>query len=101
MGSLARIWLMLAGLVGGVLCSGLWGWSVVVALCAGVPCATARRGPWRAVAVVVVSFGLGAINAAVRSPERDAAAALAAGVPSCRVAGRTLEDAGGLGILAA
>ena len=60
-----------------------------------------RRGPWRALAVVSVAFGLGSMNASVRSVDRAAAAALASSVPSCRVFGRTLEEAGGLGVLAA
>jgi competence protein ComEC len=48
-----------------------------------------------------VAFGLGAVDASVRSPDRAPAAALATGVPSCSVTGRTLEEAGGLGVLAA
>ncbi len=60
-----------------------------------------RRGPSRGLAIAGIAFALGAVNAAVRSPERQPAAALAATIPSCDVTGRTLEDAGGLGTLAA
>jgi competence protein ComEC len=51
--------------------------------------------------VALVCFGLGALNASVRSVERLPAASLAESVPACRVLGRTLEEPGGLGVLAA
>ncbi|HEV2757854.1 MAG TPA: ComEC/Rec2 family competence protein [Actinomycetota bacterium] len=101
MAGAARIWLALAGLVGGVLCAGAAPWAVMAATVTAPLCAARRWASWRAVGVVAVAFAFGAANAAVRSPERAPLAALATGVPSCHVTGRTLEDAGGLGILAA
>ncbi len=99
MGGLARVWLALAGLVGGVLSSG----AAPLAVWTGIATAILslrRRGPWRGVAIVGVAFALGAVDAAVRSPARQQAAALATKVPWCDATGRTLEDAGGLGTLA-
>ncbi|MDQ4024064.1 MAG: ComEC/Rec2 family competence protein [Actinomycetota bacterium] len=101
MAGAARVWLALAGLVAGVLCARRVDAFVPVALVTGAACALRRRGPWRAVGIVIVAFGAGAFDASVRSPDRQPAAALAAGVPFCRVSGLTLEDAGGLGTLAA
>lgn len=102
MAGLARVWLALAGLVGGVLCSGFVASAVLVLLGVVVlVLAFRRRGPARGAALAGVAFALGAVNAQVRSPDRQPLVALARSVPSCTVAGRTLEDAGGLGLLAA
>lgn len=102
MAGLARVWLTLAGLVGGVLCSGAIEPPVAVLLGAlGIGLSLRRRGPARVVAAVVLAAAFGAGNAYVRSPQRQPLASLARSVPSCKVAGRTLEEAGGLGLLAA
>lgn len=102
MAGLARVWLALAGLVAGV----VWSASippgvVAAAAAAGGGLSFRRRNRARAAAIVAVSFALGATNASIRSPARQPLADLARSVPSCAVAGRTLEDAGGLGVLAA
>lgn len=98
MGGLGRVWLALAGLVAGVLSAGA-GAGVLVGL-AAIPLSFRRRGPWRAVALVAVAFAFGSLDASIRSPDRQPLAGLARSVPSCTVTGRTLEDAGGLGLLA-
>ena len=60
-----------------------------------------RRGIARVAGLVACTFAFGAVDAAVRSPDGQAAAALAGSIPSCTATGRSLEDAGGLGLLAA
>jgi ComEC/Rec2-related protein len=100
MAGLARVWLLLAGLVAGVLFAPSPAAAAAVAL-AGAALSFRRRGPGRAVALVAVAFAFGATNAYVRLPERQPLTALARTVPSCAVHGRTLEDAGGLGVLVA
>ena len=100
MAGLARVWLALAGLVAGVLWSGAPALVAVIGVSGGA--LAFRRRPWaRAVAVVSLSFALGAANAAMRAPERQPLARLAASVPSCTASGRVLEEAGGLGVLVA
>lgn len=102
MGGLARVWSALAGLVAGVLCSASVGGPVlVVTAAAGAASSMRRRGAVRAIGLVLCAFAFGAVDATVRSPERQPLAALARTVSSCTVEGRTLEDAGGLGLLAA
>lgn len=102
MGGLARVWLALAGLVAGVLCAGdLRGPAVALTAAAGAASSLRRRGPGRALGLALCAFAFGASNASIRSPERQPLAALARTVPSCEVYGRTLEEAGGLGLLAA
>lgn len=100
MGGLARVWLTLAGLVAGVLCAAPAPALVAATAVLGGAFAFRRRGPWRGVALVAVAFSFGAWSAAARAPERQPLASLARAVPSCDASGRTLEDAGGLGILA-
>jgi competence protein ComEC len=97
----ARIWLALSGLVAGVLCAGAAPVAVSIAAVAAPVSASRRRPLWRSVSLVAIAFAAGAVSAALRDPGRAPAAALAQDVPACRVAGRTLEDAGGLGLLAA
>jgi competence protein ComEC len=100
MGGLARVWLALAGLVGGVLCAALGtGVAAAVAL-AGATVGFRRRGPWRVAGLVAVAFACGVATAALRAVERQPAFDLARSIPSCEVTGRTLEEAGGLGLLA-
>lgn len=101
MAGLARVWLALAGLVAGVLSAPAPPGVVAAAAFAGGVLAWRRRSRARAAAVVALSFALGTTNAAIRSPVRQPLADLARSVPSCTVAGRTLEEAGGLGVLAA
>lgn len=101
MAGLARVWLALAGLVAGVLCADVPLVALAAALLGGGALAFRRWGTGRAVAVAAISFALGATNASIRAPERQPLAELARSVPSCAVAGRTLEEAGGLGLLAA
>ncbi|HEX2296626.1 MAG TPA: ComEC/Rec2 family competence protein [Actinomycetota bacterium] len=101
MGGLARVWLCLAGLVTGVCSTRVRPGAVVLVAAAGIALALRRRGLARPVGLVALSFAAGAVAAAVRAPEGQPVAALARTIPSCRVAGRTLEEAGGLGLLAA
>ncbi|MFN2586933.1 MAG: ComEC/Rec2 family competence protein [Actinomycetota bacterium] len=101
MAALARTWIALGGLVAGVLAAPVPGYVAVLAAAAGAGCCARRRGGCRALGVVAIAFALGALNATLRAPEQEVADVLARGVPSCRIAGRTLEDAGGLGVLAA
>lgn len=100
MAGLARVWLALAGLVAGTVNAGE-GVLVATAAVAAAGCCLPRRGPWRAIAVVAAGVALGGTNATVRSVAADPAAVLARSVPSCEVVGRTLEEAGGLGVLVA
>ena len=95
------MWIALTGLVAGILSAGISLVFVAAVGSAGVIACFPRRGPWRALGLVTVCFALGAGNALLRSPEQQPAAALAESVPSCEVVGRTLEEAGGLGLLAA
>lgn len=101
MGGLARVWIALAALVAGVLCERGGALVAGPSVVAGAALAFRRRGPGRAVGIAALAFGLGVADASVRSVEDQPAAALARHVASCRVAGRTLEEAGGLGVLAA
>lgn len=102
MGGLARVWSTLAGLVAGILCSASASpLAVGTAAAGGAILSLRRRGVARVAGLVALAFAFGALDAAVRSPERQPLAALARTVPSCAVSGRTLEDAGGLGLLAA
>lgn len=101
MAGLARVWLTLAGLVAGATCAGAGLRIVVVAAAGGAAVSLRRRGPWRIAGLVALAFAFGATNASIRAPERQPLARLAREVPSCSVAGRTLEEAGGLGVLAA
>nr|MDQ3957979.1 hypothetical protein [Actinomycetota bacterium] len=100
MGAQARVWLALAGLVSGVLCALPPAAGTFLTGAVGCGLAFVRRGPWRAIGLFAVCFALGSVNASLRSVERQAVARLAAQVPACRIAGATLEDVGGLGILA-
>lgn len=102
MGGLARVWSALAGLVTGVLCAAAVDATALVgAVGVGVAMSFRRRGMARVASLVVCAFALGAANAMVRSPVRQPLATLARTIPSCTVEGRVLEDAGGLGLLAA
>lgn len=99
MGGLARVWAALAGLVAGVL------WAeptpALLAGAAGLGLSLRRRGPARACGLVLCAFAFGAVDAGIRSPERQPLAAMARTIPSCTISGRSLEDAGGLGLIAA
>jgi hypothetical protein len=92
----------LAGLGAGVVWShSLSGMAVLLAGMAGAALSLPRRARTRVVGLVACAFAFGAVDAAVRAPERQPLALLARTVPWCEAAGRTLEDAGGLGVLAA
>lgn len=102
MGGLARVWSALAGLVAGVLCAeSLAAMPVGLVAAGGIGMSLRRRGAARVAGLVAVSFAFGAVDAAIRSPERQPLAGLARSVPSCDLSGRTLEEAGGLGLLVA
>lgn len=100
MGGLARVWLALAGLVAGVLCSGAGLGPALAIAAAGATAAVLRRGAWRVAGLVALSFASGAASASLRAVERQPVFELARSIPSCEVTGRTLEEAGGLGLLA-
>jgi competence protein ComEC len=99
----ARMWLVAGGVCAGALVgpggtSLVW-WSIAVA---GAALAGVRRAHGLGlVGLVLVSAGVAAAGAHAHAARRSAVAELAASVPSCRMRGRVLEQAGGLGTLSA
>jgi competence protein ComEC len=99
----ARMLLVAGGVCAGALVgprgdSLVW-WSVALA---GAGLAATRRAHGLGLAgLVLVSVGVAATGAHAHAARRSAVAELATTVPSCRVRGRVLEQAGGLGTLSA
>lgn len=99
----ARMWLIAGGVCAGALIGPrgaplLW-WSIALA---GAALAGMRRAHGFGLAgLVLFSAGVAAAGAHAHATRRSAVAELATSVPSCRVRGRVLEQAGGLGTLSA
>jgi competence protein ComEC len=97
------MWLVAGGVcVGALVGAGgtslLW-WSLSIA---GAGLVGTRRAHCLGLAgLVLLSTGVAATGAHAHAARRSAVAELAASVPSCRVRGRVLEQAGGLGTLSA
>ena len=99
--SLARVWLAAVTLCAGTAlgCGRAPSRLALIASVVGAALVARRRSSLLLVGVALVCAGAGAVNASLRCDTLTAVSALASDVSSCRLSGRILERAGGLGTL--
>ena len=99
--SLARVWLAAATLGAGTAlgCGGSPSRIAFVASMVGAGLVARRRSSLVLLGIALLCGGAGGVNASLRCEPVTAVSVLASAVPSCRLSGRVLERAGGLGTL--
>ena len=102
-GSLVRLWLLTAGVATGALASTSGSRFLALgSLAASVAAVYVRRRPLLIlVALFLFGFGAGLLAGSLRDEDGETLTALSKEVPFCDARGRLLEEAGGLGTLAA